>query len=109
VFFFQAEDGIRGLIVTGVQTCALPISSGRGDASERVLRACETATRDQDSTGDSGRGMKQMSRMSRARSATSIRPADSGLDSSIKIGRASCRERGEISVVDGAVKKRRKE
>src|SRR5450432_4735352 len=26
VFFFQAEDGIRGLIVTGVQTCALPIS-----------------------------------------------------------------------------------
>src|SRR6266496_4967664 len=26
VFFFQAEDGIRGLYVTGVQTCALPIS-----------------------------------------------------------------------------------
>src|SRR5206468_9600978 len=24
--FFQAEDGIRDLIVTGVQTCALPIS-----------------------------------------------------------------------------------
>src|SRR3989440_9277581 len=28
-FFFQAEDGIRDLIVTGVQTCALPISSRR--------------------------------------------------------------------------------
>src|SRR5256886_11518843 len=27
-FFFQAEDGIRDLTVTGVQTCALPISSG---------------------------------------------------------------------------------
>src|SRR2546421_9593619 len=26
LFFFQAEDGIRDLIVTGVQTCALPIS-----------------------------------------------------------------------------------
>src|SRR5690349_538368 len=26
-FFFQAEDGIRDLYVTGVQTCALPISS----------------------------------------------------------------------------------
>jgi len=26
VFFFQAEEGILGLIVTGVQTCALPIS-----------------------------------------------------------------------------------
>src|SRR5688500_19974770 len=25
-FFFQAEDGIRGYKVTGVQTCALPIS-----------------------------------------------------------------------------------
>src|SRR6266498_5453722 len=27
VFFFQAEDGIRDADVTGVQTCALPISS----------------------------------------------------------------------------------
>src|SRR5207247_6483858 len=26
-FFFQAEDGIRDPLVTGVQTCALPISS----------------------------------------------------------------------------------
>src|SRR5205823_5735686 len=26
-FFFQAEDGLRGKLVTGVQTCALPISS----------------------------------------------------------------------------------
>src|SRR2546430_10117003 len=29
VFFFQAEDGIRDLTVTGVQTCALPISARR--------------------------------------------------------------------------------
>src|SRR5699024_6062506 len=28
VFFFQAEDGIRDRNVTGVQTCALPISAG---------------------------------------------------------------------------------
>src|SRR2546422_3201468 len=27
-FFFQAEDGIRDVAVTGVQTCALPISPG---------------------------------------------------------------------------------
>src|SRR5437762_6533005 len=27
IFFFQAEDGIRDTSVTGVQTCALPISS----------------------------------------------------------------------------------
>src|SRR2546422_1263851 len=28
-FFFQAEDGIRDVAVTGVQTCALPICAGR--------------------------------------------------------------------------------
>src|SRR3712207_6913860 len=28
-FFFQAEDGIRDIGVTGVQTCALPISAFR--------------------------------------------------------------------------------
>src|SRR5258708_23983905 len=35
-FFFQAEDGIRDDLVTGVQTCALPISprSSIGDALE---------------------------------------------------------------------------
>src|SRR5688572_32067767 len=29
-FFFQAEDGIRDLTVTGVQTCALPICRNEG-------------------------------------------------------------------------------
>src|SRR2546429_2003468 len=29
VFFFQAEDGIRDVAVTGVQTCALPICADR--------------------------------------------------------------------------------
>src|SRR3712207_9150547 len=33
VFFFQAEDGIRDIGVTGVQTCALPISKSRTPAS----------------------------------------------------------------------------
>src|SRR2546430_11643749 len=36
-FFFQAEDGIRDLTVTGVQTCALPIS-GRKTAPRRATR-----------------------------------------------------------------------
>src|SRR5690349_22995449 len=31
IFFFQAEDGIRDLYVTGVQTCALPISPAAED------------------------------------------------------------------------------
>src|SRR6266545_7690157 len=29
IFFFQAEDGIRDKLVTGVQTCALPIFPGQ--------------------------------------------------------------------------------
>src|SRR5439155_2181 len=33
-FFFQAEDGIRDGHVTGVQTCALPISPGTLSARE---------------------------------------------------------------------------
>src|SRR6266511_4911187 len=34
-FFFQAEDGIRDFHVTGVQTCALPISRARSSAPVR--------------------------------------------------------------------------
>src|SRR5256886_3123958 len=34
-FFFQAEDGIRDLTVTGVQTCALPIFNGHLDLIQR--------------------------------------------------------------------------
>src|SRR5207247_6236040 len=33
-FFFQAEDGIRDPLVTGVQTCALPISQPRDRRAE---------------------------------------------------------------------------
>src|SRR2546430_12342312 len=41
-FFFQAEDGIRDLTVTGVQTCALPISEeSRGGAGFAVRLARE--------------------------------------------------------------------
>src|SRR5688572_31828611 len=37
-FFFQAEDGIRDLTVTGVQTCALPICRRRPSRAARVGR-----------------------------------------------------------------------
>src|SRR5438874_5594322 len=48
LFFFQAEDGIRDLYVTGVQTCALPISvhalfnggTLRDDAARPFNKAC---------------------------------------------------------------------
>src|SRR3712207_7138435 len=38
-FFFQAEDGIRDIGVTGVQTCALPIFGGDVDAA--LVRAAD--------------------------------------------------------------------
>src|SRR3712207_6859232 len=41
-FFFQAEDGIRDIGVTGVQTCALPIS--RRVTASRGGRARPTGT-----------------------------------------------------------------
>src|SRR5206468_7247762 len=47
-FFFQAEDGIRDLIVTGVQTCALPI-----------LWICPSPLGHIQATGRDARGRKQ--------------------------------------------------
>src|SRR5688572_33433958 len=38
-FFFQAEDGIRVLTVTGVQTCALPILSRQSVSGMRHAKA----------------------------------------------------------------------
>src|SRR5256884_1473891 len=84
-FFFQAEDGIRDVAVTGVQTCALPIS---GLARQIVLSPV---------AGDV--------RVSWHRSAIHVKPAEgwkpnrvyhlellSGIVD-LQIGRASCRER----------------
>src|SRR2546425_9295788 len=42
LFFFQAEDGIRDKLVTGVQTCALPIFADKArplSATERAMLA----------------------------------------------------------------------
>src|SRR5207249_7853769 len=100
-FFFQAEDGIRDRNVTGVQTCALPISYAlpvlgrRGYGSVGPIRAarkerCEHAA------------LKLRCRRGKAGGATG-----GGTTSPKEIGRASCRERVEISVVDGAGKRRK--
>src|SRR3712207_9201062 len=39
-FFFQAEDGIRDIGVTGVQTCALPIFGAASNGCSFSSRAC---------------------------------------------------------------------
>src|SRR5688572_31747569 len=49
-FFFQAEDGIRDLTVTGVQTCALPICEH--GAEQVALRALKAYLRHCPKTGD---------------------------------------------------------
>src|SRR5687768_17938890 len=43
-FFFQAEDGIRDVAVTGVQTCALPILSP-SIATDTPNASCEAPSR----------------------------------------------------------------
>src|SRR5229473_6775736 len=55
-FFFQAEDGIRDKLVTGVQTCALPISAPGAPAVER-RRASDPLAR-----GDRGRPRRRSAR-----------------------------------------------
>src|SRR2546430_3011970 len=45
-FFFQAEDGIRDLTVTGVQTCALPISSREDERGTLILSTFTGAARE---------------------------------------------------------------
>src|SRR5687768_7751317 len=43
-FFFQAEDGIRDVAVTGVQTCALPICQSRNVGIETMFSCCGLST-----------------------------------------------------------------
>src|SRR6267378_2678260 len=45
LFFLQAEDGIRARYVTGVQTCALPISRGRNRSRAEGWRPADPAHR----------------------------------------------------------------
>src|SRR5216683_7114063 len=72
-FFFQAEDGIRDLIVTGVQTCALPISARRFASASSV----SSATRPR-STYAASSSSSASTPSARARAATGKIAATSG-------------------------------
>src|SRR5256886_10947829 len=88
VFFFQAEDGIRDLTVTGVQTCALPIYSGPPRPRRRRRHGARLAS------PDSARTMATP-RPDAARRGPGTRSsgAPGGPACRRQIGRASCRER----------------
>src|SRR5207237_3170542 len=49
LFFFQAEDGIRDSSVTGVQTCALPISSFARQCRRGLVLVSATLARERSS------------------------------------------------------------
>src|SRR5438270_13651041 len=105
-FFFQAEDGIRYLTVTGVQTCALPISGSPVTASSRraSIRVNldrgrrETYARPMDSRWETEDSLL-ISSLSQQGPKKSFPPLRE------QIGRASCRERVEIQVDRVPVKK----
>src|SRR2546430_16735295 len=93
-FFFQAEDGIRDLTVTGVQTCALPISPppSPDGGSRRARRASAACPRVLAPRRVRGRSSRRRARGHGRR----------------EIGRAAWRGRVEISVVAGSLKKKKK-
>src|SRR5690606_40413364 len=87
-FCFQAEDGIRGFHVTGVQTCALPISQTADEAT--VADACGAA-RFISLIGTPADQIDQSALPPRTRIIT----PDMMVTQDFEIGRASCRERVE--------------
>src|SRR3989441_8246443 len=93
-FFFQAEDGIRDKLVTGVQTCALPISDGIGPWKRYIV-----STRGTDANGDgkpddiNGDGLVDEGDRTLLPPSNLVAEAHKVGLLVHEIGRASCRER----------------
>src|SRR5207302_5678704 len=94
-FFFQAEDGIRDFHVTGVQTCALPISGGLKKKLLVVLNDNKMSICPR--TGGLATALDKC-RMTHFYQ-DSKRQISRFLSKVPQIGRASCRERVKMSVV----------
>src|SRR2546430_4532276 len=86
-FFFQAEDGIRDLTVTGVQTCALPISPPDAATQTRI------GTSEWRRTFPVTRAANQAFRSAPRRRQVVAHSIVSPAPLQAQIGRASCRER----------------
>src|SRR2546430_4448697 len=88
LFFFQAEDGIRDLTVTGVQTCALPILPGEGKTFVALNLALAIARQHE------RRALLIDADLRASRLHVRLgAPSAPGLSDYLEIGRASCRER----------------
>src|SRR5437773_5268780 len=108
-FFFQAEDGIRDRDVTGVQTCALPISPIGREPHARSLRRgqyeCFVLAPQCHHGGASGPDTYE--RRADEPGGHPLRGPHSsgggeGSRATVEIGRASCRERVEDWGCDGS-------
>src|SRR5215813_11461808 len=77
-FFFQAEDGIRDADVTGVQTCALPISRAEISGTDAGQGGWAARSRDGRREDWRRRGGRSM-RYADTRPARTIRPGDGRL------------------------------
>src|SRR5256885_5749997 len=88
IFFFQAEDGIRDYKVTGVQTCALPISQvdAMGDYLAAARSGLKSALLESGLYDDVAQAMVDTWTRSWFRNV-GLRVLY------VEIGRASCRER----------------
>src|SRR5206468_8721119 len=103
----QAEAGIRDLIVTGVQTCALPILVALvlgGALFLMFLRSDGASTWSPDDDDDSGGGGNDRIGDKPKTSPSGGIPLPFAVQSD-KIGRASCRERGWVAGPSGLVTK----
>src|SRR2546429_5500627 len=103
--FFQAEDGIRDVAVTGVQTCALPISTQPFFAQPSWVNFEKKVEVMDNFSKQLGNHSVKVG-VDYARLPTFY--ANLMLNSPGKIGRASCRERGKISVVAVSLKKKKR-
>src|SRR5207245_5225935 len=101
LFCVQAEDGIRDATVTGVQTCALPISSPTR-TSRKPTPPRRRQARDGELRGTSAPDLpspgRPKSRIGREQEEQEVRGA-----AREEIGRASCREGVAVAQVDGSV------
>src|SRR2546429_2449762 len=88
IFFFQAEDGIRYVAVTGVQTCALPISVAHPSTIATAIRIGNPAR-----LGEALAAVDDSAGGIRAIDDEGILAAYRMLAQEEEIGRASCRER----------------
>src|SRR5688500_20333014 len=98
-FMFQAEDGIRGYKVTGVQTCALPISALVARLLQRHVPRVRQA----------GPDVRLEDRRAEAPVESPLPALPGALPEKrlrkVQIGRASCREREENTAGEGAVER----